>query len=211
MGSLWRIVLLMYYCAFCFTISRWTNDDHYKCMHFCSVGLNLVFVCLVFFTFCSTARKKNFLIWKMSLFGGLFVFCNDYKKIPFFPLISTDVISDTTELWKLFYISSVPVSFFVFVFFFLSLKQLVLQDLERCIRGRVVTISDLKEVLKAKTEEKDRQKEARRDLIMGRATTFGNVLSDNSQSSTQTKKLKKNSAWDLIPSRIWPRSIPGGV
>lgn len=33
-----------------------------------------------------------------------------------------------------------------------------MQDLEWCIRGRVVTISDLKEVLKAKTEEKDRQK-----------------------------------------------------
>lgn len=45
--------------------------------------------------------------------------------------------------------------FFGLVYF--SRELLVLQDLEWCIRGRVVTVSDLKEVLRAKTEEKDRR------------------------------------------------------
>lgn len=91
----------------------------------------------------------------MSLFGGLFVvFAMTIKRF-LFSRFSTDVISETTELGIMFYVCSFPVSFFNFFF---SWEQLVLQDFEWCIRGRVVTISDLKEVLKAKTEEKDRQK-----------------------------------------------------
>lgn len=145
-------------------------------MHFCSVGLNLVFVCLFFyFTFCSK-KKKNFVngfFWLMT--KTMFLF---------FPLISTDVISETTELGLCLLIPC--------IFFYFSWEQLVLQDFEWCIMGRVITISDLKEVLKAKTEETEKnRKEARRDLIMGRATTLGTVLPNNSQSSTQTKKLQK--------------------
>lgn len=56
-------------------------------------------------------------------------------------------------------------------------------------KGRVITISDLKEVLKAKTEEKDRQ-EAKGDLIT-RATSLGNVLSNSSQSTQREKNLHK--------------------
>jgi len=90
----------------------------------------------------------------MSLFGGLFVFCNDFEKGSFFSLISTDVISQTTKLCFLFAHSLyLLMAFCLFVW-----EQLVLRDFEWCIRGRVVTISDLKEVLKAKTEAKDRQK-----------------------------------------------------
>jgi len=93
------------------------------------------------------------------------------------------VISETTELGLCLLIPC--------IFFYFSWEQLVLQDFEWCIMGRVITISDLKEVLKAKTEETEKnRKEARRDLIMGRATTLGTVL-PNSQSSTQTKKSFK--------------------
>lgn len=55
--------------------------------------------------------------------------------------------------------------------------------------GRVVTLSDLKEVLNAKTEEKDRLKggKKRRDIVTGRTPTQGNVLS-------KQKKLQKSLA-----------------
>lgn len=42
--------------------------------------------------------------------------------------------------------------------FFVPWELFGLLDLELCRRGRVITITDLKEVLKAKTEEKEKQK-----------------------------------------------------
>lgn len=43
-GSPRRLGLLLFFCAFCSTTGGWTNDDHYKCMHFCCVALRLVFI-----------------------------------------------------------------------------------------------------------------------------------------------------------------------
>ena len=63
-----------------------------------------------------------------------------------------------------------------------------MQDLEWYLRRRFVTISDLKEVLRAKTEEKDRPKESEAS-DMGRATTLENVLSNNSQHKKSSKTL----------------------
>lgn len=67
----------------------------------------------------------------MSLFRGLFVFAMNTKRF-FFSLISTDVISDATELRIMFFIF-VHSLYLFFIFF--SCKQLVLQDLERCMGG----------------------------------------------------------------------------
>lgn len=98
-----------------------TNHDHYRCMHFCSVGFNLV--CLIYNLF-----QKPF-FRNVSLFWGLFVYylINDYKKI-FFPLNSSHVTSETTEL-------GINVSCLVsgLVSFFFSREQLVLQDLHRLV------------------------------------------------------------------------------
>lgn len=81
-----EIVLLMYYCAFCSTISRWTNDDHYKCMHFCSVGLkNLGFFCL----FVWVQEKKSILNNWESGEGGVFCSCFKLIEVPFSSFIFT--------------------------------------------------------------------------------------------------------------------------
>lgn len=103
------------------------------------------------------------------------------------------MISETTELGTMFYICLFPVSFFWFLYF--SLGQLVLQDLEWCIGGKVVTISDLKEVLKAKTEEKDRQKGGEERCYHGESYySWECPVKQQSVVNTNKQKSFKNSA-----------------
>lgn len=82
-----EIVLLLYYCAFCSTISRWTNDDHYKCMHFCSVGLKNLgfFFCL----FVWVQEKESILNNWESGEGGVFCSCFKRIEVPFSSFIFT--------------------------------------------------------------------------------------------------------------------------
>lgn len=142
--------------------------------------------CLFLFLFRSKKKKKIYLIWKMSLFRGLFVFFAMTTK-RFFSLNSTDVISETTELGIMFYICSFPVSFLIFFYF--PWEQLVLQDLEWCIRGRVVTISDLREVLKAKTEEKGQTERRQGEILSWGVLSCQTTVSRQHKQKKASKKL----------------------
>lgn len=69
-----------------------------------------------------------------------------------------------------------------------------MQDLEQCIRRRVVTISDLKEVLRAKTAEMDRLKASEERSYQGESYySWEYTVKQPTQ-----KKLQQNSARDLI-------------
>lgn len=70
-----------------------------------------------------------------------------------------------------------------------------MQDLEWCVRGRVVTVSDLKEVLKAKMkEEKDRQKGGEERSYHGESYHSQECpVKQQSAVNTNKKKLQKNS------------------
>lgn len=108
-----EIVLLLYYCAFCSTISRWTNDDHYKCMHFCSVGLKnlgVFFVCLF------ESKKKNlFWITGSRGRGAFFVLVLNESRFLFLLYFHFSVISESTGFTDIFKVWS----FLIFLFFVL--------------------------------------------------------------------------------------------
>lgn len=65
-------------------------------------------------------------------------------------------------------------------------------------KGRVITISDLKEVLKARLKKRTDRKEAKGDLIT-RATSLGNVLSNSSQSTQREKNLHRKREKKTLP------------
>ena len=189
----------MYYCAFCSTISRWTNVDHYKCMHFCSVGLNFwiwfLFVNLPFLP-TKKKRKKN-LIWKISLF------------LAFFLLVSTDVITESADFGIMFKDGLFPLSSF-FLFFFIvcfSWEQFILQELKWCIREELLPYLTLRRCWKQRLKKRTDREDTRTDLIMRRAATLGNVLLNNNQLSTQRQNASNISAWDFI----FVFDIPGGT
>lgn len=110
-------------------------------------------------------------------------------------IISADVISETAELRRFMLVCFLYLFFFSFGFFLnFSWGQLVLQDLEQCIRRRVVTISDLKEVLRAKTAEMDRLKASEERSYQGESYySWEYTVKQPTQ-----KKLQQNSARDLI-------------
>lgn len=159
-------------------------------------GLCLFFLIHILF---QKKKKKAFLIWKMSLFWGLFVFCNDYKMVPFFRPSFRNYRAPNNVLYLF-----IP-CIFIFILFFL-LFVVFLETVSCAGPWMVLKGEDLlpyltlrrcwKQRLKKRTDIKEA---GRRDLIMGRATTLGTVLSDNCQSSTQTKKLQKT-----LPETYFP-------
>lgn len=99
-------------------------------MHFCSVGLNLGFVCVLFLIHVFPSQKN--LMWLMLLFGF-------FSLSSFF---STDVISE----YCLYCVCYSPVPF--------CGSSSFCRTMNSALMGSVVTISNLREVLKAKTETK---------------------------------------------------------
>lgn len=140
--------------------------------------------CLFLFLFRS--KKKNLSnLENVTVSGFVCFFAMTIKR--FFSLNSTDVISETTELGIMFYICSFPVSFLIFFYF--PWEQLVLQDLEWCIRGRVVTISDLREVLKAKTEEKGQTERRQGEILSWGVLSCQTTVSRQHKQKKASKKL----------------------
>lgn len=157
------------------------------------VWIWFMFVC--FFIHFLLKKKKRTLIWKMSLFGVFVCFCNDYnKRFLFFSYFHW------CDFRKMFYICSFPVSFFFrggepFLFFLEAVSFVGPWEVHK--GEELLPYLTSRRCWKQRLKKRTDTKEARRDLFMGRTTTLGNVLSDNSQSSTQTNKQKKNASRKL--------------
>lgn len=95
-------------------------------MHFCSVGLILVFVCFYTHFLLKNTHTHTLSYEEMSLFGGLFGFLNDFKGFLFFSYFhGCDFRNNRAQINV--YICSFPVSFLtVFIFW----EQIVLQDFD---------------------------------------------------------------------------------
>lgn len=146
----------------------------------------LVWIWFLFvFIFVSFQKKNLSNLENVTVSGFVCFFAMTIKR--FFSLNSTDVISETTELGIMFYICSFPVSFLIFFYF--PWEQLVLQDLEWCIRGRVVTISDLREVLKAKTEEKGQTERRQGEILSWGVLSCQTTVSRQHKQKKASKKL----------------------
>lgn len=119
------------------------------------------FFCL----FVWVQEKKSILNNWESGEGDVFCSCFKLIEVPFSSFIFTSQwfqkVQASQISLKSGHSSFVFVFCFVFdryIFLYYSREQLVFAGPLMVSKGRVITISDLKEVLKAKTEEKDRQK-----------------------------------------------------
>ena len=189
----------MYYCAFCFTISRWTNDDHYKCMHFSSDGLILVFVCLFVFVFTllfqkkkATKKSSNLEKKKKSLFGGLFVFAMNIKSFFFFSYFhwcDFRRYRAQSDVFFIYIYLFIPCIFF----YFFPCKQLVLQDLEHTEGGEeLLPYLTLRRCWKQRLEEKGRHKGGEERSYHGESDySWERPVRQQSAVNTNTKKQKK--------------------
>lgn len=171
------------------------------------------FCLVVLFTFCSKRRrkKKTFSFGKCHCLGVCLCFAIAIKG-SFFPLISTDSRNYRAQN-NVLYLFIPFISFGLFSFLFFLMGAVSFAGLQNgAIGEELLPYLTLRRCWMQSLKKRTDIKEARTDLIMGRATIFGNVLSNNNQSSTQTKqKSFKKTDWDFISFHIWPRSIPRGV
>ena len=118
MGSLsGRIVLLMYCSIYFFEIKQSkVNDDHYKCMHFCSVGFDGFFHCcsLLFFIIIIILSLKCFIL-KCHIFLCVCVATHAGKYKTKFTLAGWGIFPHSSEkCWPCYFF---PLMFLFFILF----------------------------------------------------------------------------------------------